>query len=407
MTSVHDLMRLLSKPRPNGSAALERTAAELQEWCRQKGIAFSVHRFRIYPYFFEAIGIWLIASHFLLAIAVWSGWGWLTLPVALGSLAAVLLSYVCRIPLVTWPGAAVGENILIEFEPSNNDTPEFELIVSAHYDSKTEPLDHRQRMFLLKCIPAGILLALLAGVTGLLETVFAPVDPNISLIIQSTGKLLTIPMLFLVFALGLNLTTGRLSPQSCGAVDNGAACAIILGLAESLAETGESLAARKKIRANKSTFLQNTRLTLALFTGEEVDRQGSRAYARSRDYPLLTAALNLEAMGQDGPYVLWDCDGSIYSLRTCDHRLTGLASSSIVDLTGTSPVSGGPMLSDGAAFIEQDIPTAVLGTYDTRWRDRGFHKPSDNLDRVVPERLVEGVMLLREIVRRYDRFGLI
>jgi Zn-dependent M28 family amino/carboxypeptidase len=90
------------------------------------------------------------------------------------------------------------------------------------------------------------------------------------------------------------------SKSSQGAVDNGAACAILLGLAERV--------------ANGKITLEHTRLTLALFTGEEVNLQGSRAYARGRAFPLPTLAVNLEIMAQNGAYVYWEQDGSVFKL---------------------------------------------------------------------------------------------
>ncbi|RPI83468.1 MAG: M28 family peptidase [Chloroflexi bacterium] len=405
MTSFQELMGILSIPRPNGSAALRRTAAELKEWCRQRGISFSVHQFRIYPYFFEAIGVWLIASHIFLSYAIWSKWGWLTFLIAVVALSVVLLNYVFHIPLITWPGAETGENILIEFVPGGTTDPGKESIISAHYDSKSEPLDHQQRLFLLKAFPIGILMSILAGISGPLVIIFESVNPSLSRFIYVTGMLITIPMLFLVLVLGLNLASGRLSPQSCGAVDNGAACAIILRFAEYLTEDQLPTTALQTSQANQTDFLQNTRLTLAIFTGEEVDRQGSRAYARSRDYPPETAALNLEVMGQNGPYVLWQQDGSIFHLTPTDPHISDMISRSVAEVTGTEPVSGGPILSDGAAFIERGIPTAVLGTYDIDWKDRGFHKPTDNLDRVVFNRLPEGVGILKAVIQQYDQSG--
>ena len=44
------------------------------------------------------------------------------------------------------------ENLVIKFSPPE---PKRELILSAHYDSKTELLDHHQRMFFLKNLRLG------------------------------------------------------------------------------------------------------------------------------------------------------------------------------------------------------------------------------------------------------------
>jgi Zn-dependent M28 family amino/carboxypeptidase len=203
------------------------------------------------------------------------------------------------------------------------------------------------------------------------------------------GVLLSLPLLILAWGIGLNMSLGRLRAPSQGAVDNGAACAILLGLACQV-QDGE-------------VQLDQTRLTLALFTGEEVNMQGSRAYVKSREWPLPSLAVNLEVMAQDGAYVLWDYDGTSLELAPTSEVLNGILRETIEELTGVSPVSGGPVNSDAYSFIRNGIPATTLGTYDKELVDRGFHGPEDNLDRVVIERLPEAVSILTSFIQRFDR----
>ena len=60
MIDYTELMRILSVPRPNGSAAERETARALCDWLGRRGIRYHVHGFRLYPYFNEAIGLWII-----------------------------------------------------------------------------------------------------------------------------------------------------------------------------------------------------------------------------------------------------------------------------------------------------------------------------------------------------------
>ena len=233
----HELMALLSVPRPNGSAAERETGRALKDWLARHGIAYRTHAFRLYPYFFECVGLWLILSRTLLAVAVWERWGWLTTPIALVSLLGGTLDVALNLPLVTWPGARRGENILVEFEPPGASR---EIILSAHYDSKTELLDHRQRMFLFKYMNFGIALTLLLGIWGPLD-IWLMNEP-----VHWIGVILSVPMLLLAWGLGTHLSLGRTLKPSQGAVDNGAACAILLGLAERLSKK-ESLPPNMKI----------------------------------------------------------------------------------------------------------------------------------------------------------------
>jgi hypothetical protein len=294
-----------------------------------------------------------------------------------------------HIPTISWPGTRRGENILLTFSPNQ---PKQELILSAHYDTKTEWLDHRQRMFLLKSLRFGILLSLFLGILGPLDHWLSLTASPLAGPTYTISSLLTFPLLFLAWGLGLNLSTGRLLPQSQGAVDNGSACAILLGLSERLA-TGELL-------------LQQTKVTLALFTGEEVNMQGSRAYIRQREWPLPAAALNLEVMAQDGDYVYWERDGTVFGLRPASRELNFSISEAVTAVTGKPASPAGPITSDGGSFLLAGIPGTTLGTYHSKLIDTGFHRSSDNLTRVVMDRLPEGVEVLSCILRKFDQGGL-
>ena len=379
MDDYPELMTYLSVPRPNGSSAERETAHALREWLTKRGIQHRVQEFQNYPYFFECLGIWLILSRTLLAIAVCLRWGWLTLPIALIGFLGGTLDIALNFPLVTWFGSRNGENILIDLEPPQ---VRQEIIFSAHYDTKTELLDHNQRMFFLKRINLGLLLTLILGIWGLLD--HRLMDTDWGTPVFWVGVMLTIPMLLLSWGFGLHLSLGRLLKPSQGAVDNGAACAILLGLAEHLFK--------------EQDLLSDVKLTLALFTGEEVNMQGSRAYVRSREWPVPTFALNLEIMAQDGEYIYWEEDGNVFRLLPTSKYHNRKFSEAVQQVTGQPARSAGPVTSDGGSFLIAGIPATTVGTLDTHLRETGFHRPTDNLDRVVMERLPEGVEILLELL---------
>ena len=381
MVDYQELMGILSIPRPNGSAAERETSRALQNWLSRHRIPFRLHPFLLYPYFFECIGLWLIGSRSLLALAIWLHWGWPALLIALIGLAGGTLDVALNLPLVTWPGARRGENILIEFEPPN---AKKEIIFSAHYDSKTELLDHRQRLFLLKNLRFGVFLTLLLGFLGPLDHWLRMHGVPWAGLIFWAGVAFTIPLLFLAWGLGLNLCVGRVLAPSQGAVDNGASCAILLGLANRLAR-GEIV-------------LQQTKVVIALFTGEEANMQGSRAYLQTRDWSLPAVAVNLEVMAQDGEYVFWEQDGNVFRLIPTSKTLNQALSAAVTEVTGHPPRPAGPLISDGSSFLFAGIPASTLGTYDTRLKDTGFHRPTDNLSRVVMERLPEGVEIMTALL---------
>ncbi|MSP13483.1 MAG: M28 family peptidase [Chloroflexi bacterium] len=381
------LLNILSRPRPNGSAAESETAQALQTWLKQRGIPFRCQFFRCYPYQNEAVGMWLIASRTLLVLAVFLHWGWVSAVIALVGLLGGLLDIGFGIPLISWPGARYSPNILVEFEPAHT---EQELILAAHYDSKTELLDHARRAIFTRNLRLGIWLTVAMGCLGiaypwLTSVLSAPVTTAIAVIVA-------LPVLFLAWGLGLHLALGRLVAPSQGAIDNGASCAILLGLAQDLHQ--------------KKVLLDHTRVTIALFTGEEVNMQGSRAYLASRlrpsppAWPL--AVVNLELMAQDGAYVLWQRDGSVFRQIPTDARLNAEIATVLIQETGASPQSATLINSDAYSFLSAGWPASVLGTFDTRLADGGLHRPADNLDRVKTARLPEGVHLLSCLVRQHD-----
>jgi hypothetical protein len=284
-----------------------------------------------------------------------------------------------NLPLVTWIGGRQGENIIVEFSPPD---PQKELIFSAHYDTKTELLDHRQRMFFLKRMNLGIALTLLLGFWGPLQTWLAG-TPWESLALW-TGVVLTTPMLLLAWGFGLHLSLGRLLKPSQGAVDNGTACAILLGLANEL--------------AGEKTSLEDIKITLALFSGEEVNMQGSRAYVKDRTWQVPASAINLEVMAQNGDYIFWEQDGSIFKLLQTSPALNKIFAEAVEVVTGLTAKPFSPVNSDGASFLFAGIPTTTIGTLDKEVRETGFHRPTDNLDRVVMERIPEGVRILETII---------
>jgi hypothetical protein len=386
---VSELMGLFSTPRPNGSAAERRVYAAMRTWLSARGVPFCEHTFRLYPWFWQGIGAWLIISRTLLALAVWLAWGWWTLPIALLGLLGGLLDVAADVPVASWFRSAPGKNLLVQLGPAQTQQ---EVILSAHYDTKTELLDHRQRMFFVRNLPVGIVLTILLGIIGPFQHAAALSGLPLAGPLSWIGLILSIPMLVLAWGLGGNLILGFLRPPSQGAVDNGAACAILLGLAEHY--------------ARNPAVLRQTRLTLALFGGEEINMQGSRAYLR--DHPPVQGqrrpvALNLEVMAQNGEYVIWDSDGISLKLWPNSETIIEQIAEAVRRETGAAPSRVGPINSDGGSFLRAGLPAATLGTYDRNWRDRGFHSAADNIQRVVPERIPEAMRILIHFIEAYDK----
>ena len=131
--------------------------------------------------------------------------------------------------------------------------------------------------------------------------------------------------------------------------------------------------------------------------------QGSRAYVRDREWPLPAIALNLEVMAQDGGYVYWEQDGTSFGLTPTSHQVSQAIADAVKQATGRLAQPAGPVNSDGFSFISAGVPTGVLGTFDSHLKETGFHRPTDNLGRIVMSRLPEGVEILSHFIRKYER----
>jgi hypothetical protein len=381
------LMELFSRPRPAGSAAERAVFDATCAWLAARHIPYRIHEFRLRPFFFECTGLWLIASRTLLALAVARGWGWRTLPLALlGQLGGA--ADVLGVPLVTWPGATSGQNLVLRFGPSDAST---ELVVCAHYDSKTELLDHRQRAVLLRGLRPAIALTIASAVFASAEERLRATPP-LDRIARALALCCAVPVLLLAWALGLHLLLGRLAQPSRGAVDNGAACVVLLALAERLAAG--------------AIPLERTRVTLVLFGGEEVNMQGSAAFVRSHYPAAINApqpqAVNLELLGQRGPYILWQQDGNALRSAPASPAMIERVRHAITATTGQT-AQGAPLInSDAWSFLSAGIPAATLGTADPQCGTNGMHRPSDNPDRVDTARLHEHVAVLETLIRYTD-----
>jgi Zn-dependent M28 family amino/carboxypeptidase len=202
--------------------------------------------------------------------------------------------------------------------------------------------------------------------------------------------LATLPAAAYGVGMGANLAGGRLSPKpSTGAVDNGAAVAVLLALAQRLSR-GEVSPSR-------------TSVTLLFTVGEEAQMQGALSYVRDREaWPLPACAVNLEVAGQNGGYLLWEQDGTAMQRMAADPDLNRALAAAIQEVAGEQPVRARRISSDAYAFLRRGIPAATLGSFDAELGGRGFHSALDNVDRIDTERLAETVDVLARFLLDLD-----
>jgi hypothetical protein len=376
---------LLSTPRPNGSRALAQTVASVRSWLEGQGIPVQVHRFTLRPYLMELLGLWLALTGVLLPVVALGGWGWVGLVLALLAVVVPLLEVRFLQPTLTALIRRPARNLAARFAVPK---PRCEVIFCAHLDSKTELLDHTQREALLRLGMPAMGLALAGGILMVAEGLLP--EGAARLTMHWLAFLSTLPATAYGVGMGANLAGGRLSRNpSTGAVDNGAAVAVLLALAQRLHQ-GE-------VSPNR------TSVTLLFTVGEEAQMQGALSYVRDREaWPLPACAANLEVAGQNGGYLLWEQDGTAMQRMAADPDLNRALAAAVQEVAGEQPVCARRISSDAFAFLRQGIPAATLGSFDAELGGRGFHSALDKPDRIDTERLVETVDVLGRFLLDLD-----
>ena len=378
----------LQRPRPNGSRVLAEAVGDVQGWLETGGILVESHKFVLRPYFMELLGLWLALSGLLMPLAAVGGWGWGGLILALAALAVPLLEVRFLRPTVTALVRQAARNLVVNFPAPK---PRREVILCAHLDSKTELLDHQQRGILLRLGGPAMGLALGAG---LLATLGAYLPSGTArLVVQWLAVLAALPVAVYGLGMGANLAGGRLRrPASTGAVDNGAAVAVLLALA---------------LRLRQGDLpLDHTSVTLLFTVGEEAQMQGAMAYVRDRaDWPSSARTVNLEVVGQRGGYLLWEEDGTAMRRLPVDAALNLGLARAVKAVAGQPPARAPLINSDAFAFLRAGIPAATLGSRDEEWGERGYHSGLDHPSRVDAKRLAETAEVLSHLLADIDSGG--
>lgn len=394
--SAHDAFGIFSQlsclrcPRPNGSRALARAVGDVRSWLEAEGIAVQAHHFVLRPFFMELMGLWLVFAGLLLTMAALGRWGWVGLALSLVTVAVPLLEVRFLHPTVTALILQPACNLVVRFPAPK---PCREVILSAHLDSKTELLDHHQRSILLRLGRPAMWLALGAGLLTALDSLLPP--GTVRLVAHWQAVLAVLPVAVYGLGTGANLVGGRFSRRpSTGALDNGAAVAVLLDLA---------------LRLHRGALhFGHTSITLLFTVGEEVQMQGALAYVQHaydpgrRDRPLPMVAVNLEVVGQDGGYLLWERDGTAMLQMPVDAALSQALARAIEAVAGDPPMQAGLINSDAFAFLRAGIPATTLGGYDADLGERGFHSDLDNPSRIDRQRLVETIAILSHLMAEID-----
>ena len=333
------LLVRLAMPRENGTPGLLEARAVLDSTLRRSGLVPELRPFACHAGRSDAAALAFLCSAILVLragrdprrrwlLVLLCAWG-----VAFTAIAGGLDFLLPGVP---------ASNILLRVEPRA--AVHHEILLCAHYDTKTEPLDHAARSVLFGSV----------AIACITTSVVISRRRKVGRLGGATAALLV--------AVAAQLALGRILPErSHGIVDNGAACALLVDVAQSVA----------------AQPFEHTRLVCAWFAAEEWGAQGSAAAAAA--LASADAFVNLEAIGAGSEPVIAAFEMSGATPRRADRsvadRLQHVAARPL-------PVLRAPLWTDAGPLLDAGIPGLTLLTVEPgAWTVRALHGSGDRLPR--------------------------
>jgi len=262
-------------------------------------------------------------------------------------------------------------NIYAQIGPEN---PEREIVVAAHYDSKSQtfPIWFRILTYYIAGLYSVIAIALgIYGGTALL--VAKNFHPSLFWSVITAAVIDFLPLL------------NRPSNRSPGAVDNASGVAAALELAREI----------------KDNPLKKSRVWILLTGAEELGLFGARDFARKHSAeldPKKTLVINLDSLGTD--YKLCALSRLGFPGKKTDRELNSLvkkiAEENSLPFRMVRASIG--FSTDAAPFMAQGYRAVSLG-FINRW----VHTSSDTIEKLIPANLGDYVRVLEKTILRLDQ----
>ena len=253
-------LRALEFPRPNGTASLDSARAFLESSLTAAGLDPVSLPFQCHPDRALAVAVVLLLSALLLALTKWRR----SRTLAILTLAFWIVAIGCgrgSFDFALPARAQASLRVSVDCAAAKRR----EVLLLAHYDTKTEPLDHVARTLLIAVALVSCSLAW-------------------AFLLRRRGPLTWLLPVALMALVGLaaQLALGRWLPaRSSGIVDDAGACVLLADLATQL----------------QHTPLQHTRVHFLWTSGEEVGAQGAAAMAQRAEIRAVDGFINLEGIG--------------------------------------------------------------------------------------------------------------
>jgi hypothetical protein len=382
MTDWDSLLAWLgSGARENGTPALTDTANHLLATLQSLGVDTTLMTYVAHPLRLRLAGLVALLGAILYAWLLQRRRAWAAIAVAVALPLLLLAELDYYVPIFGWIGAAQEYHVEAAISPP---APLRHLILAAHFDSKTDLLDHVERAPIeLLGVPVSLLMLIAAGTVALGRG--GRPRPKL------TRTAIAAALLYGV-GIFLSLSAGVfVASRSHGALDNGAACAVLLRLAERL----------------KAEPPVHTKVSLLFLSGEEIGVHGSWVYAEerfSKPPSLPTAAINLEFIGAAPDFGVFGKES--FSLRRFapDRQLLSVVDA-VHQRQRSKPiyVSWYSASTDARSFLSHGIPAlTIFSDPPGHPLPRKLHTAADTRARVDNAALDAALSLLEETVRNVD-----
>src|SRR5262245_43737927 len=356
------LLDRLLVPRPNGSAALEQSAAFIAAQLRASTPEVTLQPFTATPHGFQLL--WTAALLLMLGCAAA-----LLLHRYRLALLFVLLTPALMLAETEWLASPVSglvplteHNVIATF-PGHADGPT--LIFSAHYDTATHFGDHFDWYRWGWATGPALLVAVAAALAGMWRRRRGSTLPRALALPAALLALLPFAVMAWFFAAGPLLRS-----PSRGALDNGGSVAVLLQLAEGLAQRP----------AGSPTTVQ-----LVFLAAEEERALGSWHFARGLSPAAPLAVINLETVGGYGRLSYAPDEGFQLRRYASSPHLIELvrtvARQRLGEDVAPNPLPAG-VLTDGRSFLAHDIAALTLLDASSEGFPRRLHSPHDSRDRL-------------------------
>ncbi|GIW44589.1 MAG: hypothetical protein KatS3mg077_1871 [Candidatus Binatia bacterium] len=376
---------LAQAPRENGSPELLAAAAWLADTLRSAGWEVSQHWYTAYPFEQRLLGVLLLFGGCTYAVCMWRrhfGWA-LATAFFLPWVAIAQIDF--RVPF-SWVAAVEQPNVVARLP---NPPARLNLIFSAHLDTKTDLLDHIARApILVFAAPAALLMCVVAAgsLVAFRAGNFATGRQALARVLGWVGALYGL-------ALGAVFSGGIfVRHRSPGALDDGAACAVLVRLAYEL-------------RAQPP---RGSEVYLVFFSGEELAAQGADALLRSwrpAGESRTTRVINLDPLGASSEFRVLSGERGILRSVVPSPEVIALIGAAHQELRG-HPVEVQELigLTDTWMWRQHGFAAATLFSSVPPFAlPRGLHSYRDNVSRVDIPALDFSLALLHNVVRVADR----